>query len=211
MTTNLLVTISGPPGSGTTTLSRALAEALEVEWVSGGDIFRELADDLGVTLTQLSARADESPTIDRLIDGRVRRIAEEWGASNKGLVLTARLAGWVAGNRADLRVWLDAPPEIRIKRLREREEMESELRIQEVTEAGRFESYYGIDISDRSFYDLRVNTARWSPDAVLEIVLSAVRTYDTDADEGAYEMDINLDVDLPDAADVPDSWERDVQ
>lgn len=211
MSTSLLVTVSGPPGAGTTTVSRALAEALDVQCVSGGDIFRELADERDMTLTQLGARADESPEIDRLIDGRIRRIAEKWGASSKGLVLTSRLAGWVAGNRADLRIWLDAPPEVRIERLRERDEVESELRIQEVTEAGRFESYYGIDITDRSFYDLRINTARWSPEAVLDVVLAAVRGYDTATDEGAYETAADLDVEPPNPGAVLDQSERELK
>lgn len=193
MSTNLLITVSGPPGAGTTTVSRALASALEVQCISGGDIFRDIAEERNMTLTQLSAEADTTPEIDNLIDERIRRIAEEWGGSNKGLVLTARLAGWVAGNRADLRVWLDAPPEIRLERLSDRDEMPSELRIQEVTEAGRFRSYYGIDISDQSFYDIRLNTARWPPDAVTEVLLTAVAGYDPDADEGAYETDVDVD------------------
>lgn len=196
MTTDLLITVSGPPGAGTTTISEALADALDVECVSGGDVFRDIAAEKGMTLTQLGAEADESPEIDHLIDRRIRRIAEEWGTASKGLVLTSRLAGWIAGNRADLRIWVDAPPEIRLERLREtREEMPSELRVQEVTEAGRFESYYDIDITDRSFYDLNVNTARWSPEATLDVVLAAVRGYDPGADEGAYETDLDLTFD----------------
>ncbi|MFB6171956.1 MAG: (d)CMP kinase [Haloarculaceae archaeon] len=196
MGTNLLITVSGPPGSGTTTVSTALAEALDVQCISGGEIFRDIAEERGMTLTQLGAEADESPEIDRLIDGRIQRIAEKWGASNKGLVVNSRLAGWVAGNRADLRIWLDAPPEIRVERLRDREETESELRIQEVTEAGRFQSYYDVDITDRSFYDLHVNTARWSPDAVLQMILAGVEGYDPEADEGAYETDFDVDFDV---------------
>lgn len=193
MTTNLLITISGPPGSGTTTVSENLAEALDVQCISGGDIFRDIAEEQDMTLTQLSAKADESPEIDHLIDRRIRRIAEEWGASNKGLVLTSRLAGWVAGNRADLRVWLDAPPEIRIERLREREQMESELRIQEVTEAGRFKSYYDVDISDQSFYDLCLNTARWSPETANAMLVDAVEGYDPEHDEGAYDTELEME------------------
>jgi len=193
VTTNLLITVSGPPGSGTTTVSNALADALDIQCVSGGDIFRAIAEEQEMTLTQLSAKADESPEIDNLIDQRIRRTAEEWGASNKGLVLTSRLAGWVAGNRADVRVWLDAPPEIRVERLRERDQMESELRIQEVTEAGRFKSYYDVDISDQSFYDLCINTARWSPETVTGMLLTAVEGYDPERDEGAYDAELDLD------------------
>jgi len=192
MTGDLLITVSGPPGSGTTTVSERLAEALDYQHVSGGDIFRDLAAERDMTLTQLHAEADERPEIDREIDERIQRTAEVWGASSKGLVLSSRLAGWLAGNRADLRVWLDAPPEIRVDRLRGREEMESELRVQEVTEAGRFESYYDVDISDQSFYDLVANTARWEPGVVLEMLLSAVEGYDPDLDEGAYDQSLEL-------------------
>ncbi|MFC7174559.1 cytidylate kinase family protein [Haloplanus litoreus] len=138
-------------------------------------------------------------------------MAEQWGAANKAFVLESRLAGWLAGNRADLRVWLDAPEEVRIERLSDYEvsyeierpdERASEdvrleqlddedaigplLRVREVSEAGRYESYYGIDVEDQSFYDLSINTARWDADTVLEMVLTAVEGYDPEADEGAF-------------------------
>lgn len=190
---NLLITVSGPPGCGASTVSEALADALGVQRVDGGEVFREFAEERGMTLTELQAKADEDPGIDRGIDRRLQRIAEVWGASNKGFVLESRLAGWLAGNRADLRVWLTAPEEVRVDRTRDRAEMESEMRVREVTEAGRFESQYGVDISDTSFYDLSLNTARWSEDAVLDVILTAVRGYDPRADEGAFETGISVD------------------
>jgi cytidylate kinase len=64
--------------------------------------------------------------------------------------------------------------------------MEAEMRVREVSEAGRYRSYYGIDINDRSFYDLAINTARWSPEATLQMILSAVEEYDPEVDEGAF-------------------------
>jgi cytidylate kinase len=166
-----------------------LSAALDCGYVSGGDIFRELADDRGMSLSQLIAKTDETDEIDRALDQRLRTIAEKWGASNKAFVLESRLAGWLAGNRADLRIWLDAPEEVRVERTADREEMEAEMRVREVSEAGRYRSYYGIDVDDRSFYDLAINTARWSPEATLEMILSAVEEYDPEADEGAFHTD----------------------
>jgi cytidylate kinase len=183
---NLFITVSGPPGCGATTLCEGLSRSLDCGYVSGGDIFRELAEERGMSLSQLIAKADESDEIDRALDRRLRTIAEQWGTANKAFVLESRLAGWLAGNRADLRIWLDAPEEVRVERTADREEMEAEMRVREVSEAGRYESYYGIDVSDQSFYDLRVNTARWSPEALLEIVLTAVEEYDAEVDEGAF-------------------------
>ena len=186
---NLFITVSGPPGCGATTVCEGLSAALDCGYVSGGDIFRELADDRGMSLSQLIAKTDETDEIDRALDQRLRTIAEKWGASNKAFVLASRLAGWLAGNRADLRIWLDAPEEVRVERTADREEMEAEMRVREVSEAGRYRSYYGIDVDDRSFYDLAINTARWSPEATLEMILSAVEEYDPEADEGAFHTD----------------------
>jgi len=190
---NLFITVSGPPGCGATTVCEGLSTALDCGYVSGGDIFRELADDRGMSLSQLIAKTDETDEIDRALDQRLRTIAEKWGASNKPFILESRLSGWLAGNRADLRIWLDAPDEVRVERTRDREEMGAEMRVREVSEAGRYRSYYGIDINDRSLYDLAINTARWSPEATLEMILSAVEEYDPEVDEGAFPTE---DIDL---------------
>ena len=186
---NLFITVSGPPGCGATTLCDRLSEAMGCPYVSGGEVFRELASDRDMSLNQLTAKADETDEIDRALDGRLRSIAEKWGAANKPFILESRLAGWIAGNRADLRIWLDAPEGVRERRIRDREETTWEMRVREVSEAGRYKSYYDIDISDQSFYDLSINTARWSPEATLEMVLTAIEEYDPEVDEGAFPTD----------------------
>ena len=186
LSSNLFITISGPPGCGGTTLTEALARALDCGYVSGGDIFREVADERGMGLSQLTAKAEETDAIDRAIDRRLRTIAEQWGMANKPFILESRLAGWLAGNRADLRIWLDAPEEVRVERTADRTEMDAEMRVRQISEIGRYESYYGIDLTDRSFYDLTVNTARWGPTATFEIVAQAIAAYEPEADEGAF-------------------------
>ncbi|MFB6143235.1 MAG: (d)CMP kinase [Halorientalis sp.] len=183
---NLFLTVSGPPGAGLTTLCEGLAAELDCGHVSGGEVFREMAEDRDMTLTQLVAEAGESDEIDRALDRRLQTIAEQWGTANKPFVLESRLAGWIAGNRADLRIWLDAPEEVRVERTADRDEMGAEMRVREVIEEDRYESYYDIDLTDRSIYDLAINTARWSPEATLDLVLTAVRQYDPDVDEGAF-------------------------
>lgn len=182
----LFVTVSGPPGCGATTICERLSTALDCGYVNGGELFRRIAEERDMSLRQLIAKAQETDEIDRALDRRLRRIAEEWGAANKPFVLESRLAGWIAGNRADLRVWLDAPEDVRIERTADREEQAAEMRVREVAESSRYENYYGIDLDDRSFYDLSINTARWDPDAVVDIMLTAVDRYDQTADEGAF-------------------------
>jgi CMP/dCMP kinase len=184
--TRLFITVSGPPGCGATTLCTHLADAMGCPYVSGGDIFRELAEDREMSLNQLTAKAEASDEIDRAIDERLQSIAEKWGTANKPFILESRLAGWIAGERADLRIWLDAPEDVRLARIDGRLETEAEMRVREVSEAGRYQSYYEIDIDEREFYDLHINTSRWGKEAVFEIVRVAVEAYDPDADTGAF-------------------------
>ena len=183
---NLFVTVSGPPGCGATTLVEGIAATLDCGYVSGGELFRDIAAERDMSLSQLIAKTGESEDIDRALDQRLRTIAEKWGASNKPFVLESRLAGWIAGNRADVRIWLDAPDEVRADRTESREEMTSEMQVREVIEEKRYESYYGIDLSDRSIYDLAINTGRWDTETTLTIALAAIDGYDIEADEGAF-------------------------
>src|SRR6056297_1138173 len=112
----MLITVSGPAGSGKSTLAAGLADALSVEHVSGGDIFRSLADERGFSLVEFNQRAEEDDQIDRDLDRRLRTTA----ADGDDLVIESRLAGWMAGDHADLRVWLDAPFEVRVDRIADR-------------------------------------------------------------------------------------------
>ena len=185
--TDLLITVSGPPGCGATTLCRRLSEAIDCPYISGGDIFREVAEKHDLTLTQLTAKAQESDEFDRALDKRIRTIGEKWGNSEKPCIIESRLAGWLAGNHADLRIRLDAPTEIRKERVSGREETVAEMQVREVGEAQRFDNYYEIDVEDRELYDIQLNTARWSKQGVFEIIRAAIEQYDENEDEGAFE------------------------
>ena len=190
----MLVTISGPAGSGKSTAAAALAEALEYDHVSGGDIFRDLADERGLTPLELNRQAEEDETIDRDLDRRLRETA----AAGDDLVLESRLAGWMAGEHADFRVWLDAPLAIRARRIAEREDKPIDLAREETqaratSEAKRYREYYGIDIEELSIYDLVLNTARLDPDGVVEAVATILRAYDPEGDEGKTPVEVEYD------------------
>lgn len=182
----MLVTISGPPGGGKSTVAAALAEILEHEHVSGGDIFRATASERGLSLAEFNAMAEEDPTIDRELDRRIRERARE--ADN--LVLESRLSGWMAGDYADLKVWLNAPMDVRATRIADREDISvdaarRQTQEREQSEQERYAEYYGIDYEDLSIYDLGVNTARWDEATTIDMIATAVQSYDTASDEGA--------------------------
>lgn len=181
----MLLTVSGPPGSGKSTNAELLAERFDLDHVSGGDIFRELADERGYTPVEFNELAEEEDQIDRDLDRRLRSIA----ATREDVLLESRLAGWLAAEHADLRFWLDAPLDVRAARIAEREDKtvaaaRATTERREQSEAKRYEELYDIDITDLSIYDAAFNTARWAEMTVPDLLAQAVERYDPDSDEG---------------------------
>ncbi|MFW6320831.1 MAG: (d)CMP kinase [Halohasta sp.] len=186
----MLLTVSGPPGSGKSTNAAALAERFGLDHISGGDIFRELAAERGLSPVEFNELAEEDDQIDRDLDRRLRDIAVE----RDDVLLESRLAGWLSADHADFKIWLDAPAAVRAERIADREDKPvdvalSETERREESEALRYEEYYNIDIRDLSIYDITVNTGRWGPQSVQEILTTAVEEYEPGIDEGKVPVD----------------------
>jgi len=181
----MLLTVSGPPGSGKSTSAAAMAEEFDLDHVSGGDIFRDLAAERGLSPVEFNELAEEDDQIDRDLDRRLRQIATD----RDDVVLESRLAGWLAADHADLKIWLDAPDQVRAERIADREHKAVEVAREETlrreaSEALRYEEYYNIDINDLTIYDIALNTARWGPRSVRRMLTEAVQSYDSAIDEG---------------------------
>ncbi len=164
------ITLSGLPGSGTTTVARLLAKELGLELISAGEMFRELASAEKLRLEQFSELAEEDEDFDRQVD---ERQAEE-ARKRAEVVVEGRLSGFFVPD-ADLKVWLKAPSAVRASRIagREGEGYEaafSAMKNRERSERERYEKYYGIILDDLSLYDLVLNSARWGERGVVAVV-----------------------------------------
>ncbi len=170
------ITISGPPGSGKTTVCKLLAARLDHNYVISGNVFREMASKLKLSLTEFGKLAEEDPKYDRMIDDSMVALAAE----DNDVVLEGRLAGYNLA-RQDMvafKVYLDADPRVRASRILERETGDldavmKEMLERERCEAVRYSQWYGIDINDKSVYDLIVDTSDIPPEKVVEIIVKA--------------------------------------
>jgi CMP/dCMP kinase len=169
----MIITISGAPGTGTTTLARGLATELNLRWVNSGNLFRKIANEKNISVKEMNHMAEKGPEIDYLIDDAQKALAKEGSGIFEG-----RLSGHLLN--ANLRVLLKTEPKERAERISKRESKPledaiRETRIREESEARRYKMYYNIDINDFSTYDLIIDTSKFNEAGTIAIVLAAVR------------------------------------
>lgn len=171
----MLITISGVPGSGKTTVARRLAGRLGVPHVYAGDLYRREARRRGMTLEEFNQECERDHSIDRRLDEQMAARARQGD-----VVLEGRLAGYLAAeNRlAALKVWLDASPETRARRVAEREGSDWRTvlevnRARHASDANRYRAIYGYDLADTGVYDIVLATDARTPDELVEELRNA--------------------------------------
>ena len=173
----MLITISGLPGSGKTTVARLVARDLGLEHVYAGNIFRRQAEAHGLTLEEYLRRAETDPSIDRELDRQM-----ETRAARGEAVLEGRLAGFMA-DRAGvdaLKIFLQASEEVRAGRISDREggaatQRLREIQAREASDHRRYLDLYGVDYHDLTRYDLVMETDRRTPEEVAQAIVEQAR------------------------------------
>jgi len=172
------IAISGPAGSGKTTVCVLVGDKLGYECVLVGQIFRKMAQERGVDLEVFGRLAEEDETIDKELDQRMLAIAK----ANEDIVLEGRLTGiMLKGNGVPvLAVCITAPEEVRVRRIAGREgkpeeEVLREIRRRENSERKRYMAYYGVDIADDSPYDLCIDSQVTPAEKIAGMVVDRAR------------------------------------
>lgn len=170
----MIIAIAGPIGVGKSTVARALADRLRYRYISGGEVFRDLARERGISVVDVNKLAESDPALDRELDRRQHELAKAGDC-----VVESRLAGWMVD--ADLKVWLRAPVDVRAARVARREgqpvaDARAALVERERSEWARYKAAYQIDIDDLTPYHVVIDTTLWSADAIVDALATLVRT-----------------------------------
>jgi len=98
------------------------------------------------------------------------------------MVGDALLSGWMLKDVADIKIWLKAPLEVRVKRIADREgrdynEVYNETLEREDSERRRFRKYYGVDLDDLSIYDYILSTHLIDLNTLIKIIDEIISNY----------------------------------
>ncbi|MDO8622212.1 MAG: cytidylate kinase family protein [bacterium] len=176
------ITISGTPGSGKSTVAKLLAKKLGYRYLNTGQIFREAAAKRGMTLEAFAEHVNTHPELDRKFDAQLVARAR----THPNLILEGRLAGWMT-KRAKLpalRVWITAQEAVRVDRLMQRDgetraETLRKLRERAAGERNRYRRTYGVDLADRSPYDMVIATDDMNSRQLAAVILKEVRAWES--------------------------------
>lgn len=184
----MIITISGTPGSGKSTVAKLLSEKLHASRIYVGGIRRELATKKKMTLEELNDYALTHPETD--VDVDMAAAAEARLLVKKGKVVIVEGRTQFHFLPESLKLFIDVDPKEGARRIwgamkndpaRKNEgsattlrDVEKLTREREENDQKRYQKYYHFDYRDRSYYDLVIDTTMLSKEKVFEKVLMFV-------------------------------------
>ena len=181
-----IITICGGLGSGKSSTAKGVAQVLGFKHFSSGDFFRQVGLELGLSVTETNIRAETDKKIDEMTDQKLRDMDNA-----EKVVIDSRTAfHWIPDS---FKVYLDLPPEIAKERifnslkedqLREqseqvktKEEVFKKMTERFLSEQKRYWDLYKIDNSDKSQFNLVIDTNKNNLQEVVQIIVSAYKKW----------------------------------
>jgi len=176
----IVICISGMTGSGKSTVAKRLADKYGLDYFSGGNALKTLAQEEGYNpdvtgwwetaegLKFLQQRMGD-PAFDKRIDEKLLELAKQGN-----VVLDSWTMPWLL--KAGFKVWLEASPQVRAKRVMNRDSISIEEAVKALTEKDEktrqiYKNLYGFDLgNDLSPFNLVLATDELEPDEIFHAV-----------------------------------------
>ncbi|MFH1408305.1 MAG: (d)CMP kinase [Nanoarchaeota archaeon] len=174
----MIITISGKPGSGKSSVAKMLSARLGMKHYSIGDLRRKWAEEKGMTLAEYNTLGEMDDSTDKDADDHLKRLGEE----EDDFVIDARLGMHFIPK--SFKVFLDVNPKVGARRIFKDqrhgdkaatvEEVEKLFHQRQDSDKKRYQKYYGIDPFDTSHYDLVIDGSNLTVEATVEKVLEGL-------------------------------------
>lgn len=180
-----MITIGGKAGSGKGTVSDMLIEKLGYEYLSVGNMKRQLAEQMGLSIHAFNALGDQpgnAEKFDKQYEDMQRALDP-----NAPIILDSRL-GFYCQPKA-FNVFLDVSIQEAAKRIMYAGRGSNEIQYHTIEDAitatqkrndddqTRYLKLYNIDYFDHKNYDLVVDTSDKTPEQVLDLIITGYKKY----------------------------------
>lgn len=171
----LTITVSGLAGSGKDTVAKEIARVFKLKFVNAGDIQRKFAEKEKISLPDSSKKLPAE--VDYQMDLQTLKLAVRGG-----YVIAARLAGWVAGDFADCRIFIRCPQKIRIQRVMKRDclplnQAIKMIKERDIDDQKRYWRLYKINLKNKKIYDLIIDNNKSTLKELKRKTIQAVKKF----------------------------------
>ncbi|MBS3060802.1 MAG: cytidylate kinase family protein [DPANN group archaeon] len=166
--------MSGPPGAGDTTTARILAKKLNYFLLEIGEVGKHIAQEQGYNIAEFWEQIKKHPDKLRDFNETIDKKQTEIVKSERNVIVNSKLGAYKLN--ADLKIFINAPLQVRAERVAEREDIplnEARERItkREKSEKEEWLKLYGIDMGNLSVYDLVINSGKLTAEDTADIIL----------------------------------------
>lgn len=181
----MIISLSGAPGSGKSTIAKMLADKLGWPRYYMGGLRREAAKKRGMTLAEYNKLGETDSSTDREVDDYVK----ELGKNEDNFIIEGRTCWYFLPQ--SLKIYLDVAPEAGAKRIfgdlqskNNRNEASDLKNWQDVLASNqariasdnrRYRQYYNIETYNPKNYDFYLDTTKLTPEQVFQAVYGWVK------------------------------------
>jgi len=179
------IVISGPPAVGKTTVAKGLAEEFQLQYLSGGDVLKKMANEHGFDSAgddwwdteegmKFLSQREENPEFDKKLDEKLIALFDKGG-----MVITSYTLPWLI--KDGIKIWLEGSHESSTKRMQTRDSMSSEDAYEITKERfdknkALYKKLYDFDFGeDKSVFDVIINTDHLTAQQVIDVTKETVR------------------------------------
>src|SRR3989344_2435450 len=176
----MIISISGDPGSGKSTVAKIIANRLKLKHYSAGDFRRKMALERGMNIHELNALGEKEAFTDNDADDYQRKL----GITEDNFIIDGRLSFYFIPH--SYKIYLKVDSQIAAERIFNAQRLDEHIyaSIDDVLNATkarvesdekRYKKYYGIDYTDAKQYDLVIDTTKSTPEEIADKIISEIR------------------------------------
>lgn len=179
----MIITITGKPCSGKSTVAKLFSEKHNFKHMSTGDMFRKIAKEFGYDILTFQQVDDRVTEIDEMIDTKIKNLGIT--NLNDDIIIDSRLA-WHFIPKS-FKVFIDITPDIAAQRLlqanrdtektKDINQAKQQLEARWKVENDRYQQIYNINNLNLENYNLVIDGDKYQPHEIVEMIYENYKKY----------------------------------